>query len=325
VQYDTDAVEDAVLSVLDGSPVTETAARIGWSPERLGAAVELYCTAGRAALDVQPEPSEWLQVNIEFADYATAGRAFRAYLLPSLLAATAGGVAAGWWFVCKYPCWRLRVTPREGVDVADMAKGITEALDATLSWGVARRWWTVPYEPETYAFGGTDGMGMAHKLFHEDSVGILGYQEHTAAGPGGLLSDAKATSLLLLTLFLRAAGLEWSEQGDVWARVEAKRPMPEDVTADQVTALSRNLRKLLMVDASGLLEEGGQLVPISAWITGLESAGRGLAEASREGQLSTGVRGILARHVLFHWNRMGFTARQQGIWARAAREAILGD
>lgn len=43
------------------------------------------------------------------------------------------------------------------------------------------------------------------------------------------------------------------------------------------------------------------------------------------GDLNLGVRGILARHILFHWNRMGFTTRQQAIWVRAAGETILGN
>lgn len=37
-----------------------------------------------------------------------------------------------------------------------------------------------------------------------------------------------------------------------------------------------------------------------------------------------GLRGILARPILFHWNQMGFTTRQQAIYSRAAREMILG-
>ncbi|CAL9549068.1 hypothetical protein SUDANB1_04391 [Streptomyces sp. enrichment culture] len=45
---------------------------------------------------------------------------------------------------------------------------------------------------------------------------------------------------------------------------------------------------------------------------------------ARAGSLRHGLRCIPARHILFHWNRMGFTARQQAIYSRAARETILG-
>ncbi|WP_264296568.1 lantibiotic dehydratase C-terminal domain-containing protein [Streptomyces sp. C8S0] len=56
----------------------------------------------------------------------------------------------------------------------------------------------------------------------------------------------------------------------------------------------------------------------------MEHGGRALADAAHEGRLRLGLRGILARHILFHWNRMEFTTRQQAIWSRAAREAVLG-
>ena len=57
---------------------------------------------------------------------------------------------------------------------------------------------------------------------------------------------------------------------------------------------------------------------------GMEDGGEALAAAAQEGRLGLGLRGILARHILFHWNRMGFDTRQQAIWSRAAREAALG-
>lgn len=325
MEYDTHAVEEAVLSVLGGATPAEAAALRGLSPERLARAIELYRTAGRAALDTQPEPSGWLQVNIEFADYPTADHAFRAHLLPHLRAATAAGLLARWWFVRKFPYWRLRATPGSGADFEDMAKGVTAALDTALARGAARRWSTAPYESETYAFGGTEGMRIAHELFHTDSLGILDYREHASTGPAGLLGNAKSTSLLALTMFLRAAGQEWSEQGDVWARVAAKRPKPEQTAAARMANLTGDLRRLLMIDPTELLKETGALAPISPWIDGLESAGHALAQATSEGHLSAGTRGILARHVLFHWNRMGLPTTTQGVLAHAARDAVLGN
>ncbi|MEU9117453.1 histidine phosphatase family protein [Streptomyces sp. NPDC048483] len=46
------------------------------------------------------------------------------------------------------------------------------------------------YEPETIAFGGADGMTIAHALFPTDSVGVLDYLQHATSGTTGL--DAKA-------------------------------------------------------------------------------------------------------------------------------------
>ncbi|MFF7792814.1 thiopeptide-type bacteriocin biosynthesis protein [Streptomyces sp. NPDC007991] len=204
-----------------------------------------------------------------------------------------------------------------------MSRQTRELLDTAVSGGGVERWWPSPYEPETTAFGGLYGIDIAHALFHTDSLGVLDYLHHTGK-EGKALPDAKATSLLLISLFLRAAGQEWSEQGDVWARVEAARPLPDDIPVDQVTAMAPVLNRLLTTDATPALRARGPLAPVADWFTGMEHCGRTLGPAGREGQLGLGTRGILARHILFRWNRMGFTTRQQAIWARAAGETILG-
>ncbi|MFD7897192.1 thiopeptide-type bacteriocin biosynthesis protein [Streptomyces sp. NPDC059743] len=207
----------------------------------------------------------------------------------------------------------------------DVKTHIADALDSMVSWGVARRWWQSLYEPESFAFGGPAGTAIAHDLFHADSVGVLGYLRRMTPRTDPGLLDLKATSLLLISLFLRAAGQEWSEQGDVWARVEAKRALPDGVPAERVSAMTGTLRKLLTADTGPLLVADGPLAPLADWAAAVEHSGQALADAGREGRLTIGTRSILARHILFHWNRMGFSTSQQAIWARAARETILGE
>ncbi|MEU3342637.1 thiopeptide-type bacteriocin biosynthesis protein [Streptomyces sp. NPDC006668] len=314
--YEASPIEDAVLSVLSGVPIEDAACRSRTTPAQLADAVERYRAAGRAALDTRT--AAWHQTYIEFADYPTAVQAFRACLLPSLRGAPVGQ----WWFLRKSPCWRLRIHPSPDASVQDTTAHITEALDSAVSWGAVKDWWPSFYEPETLAFGGPTGMAIAHSVFHADSVGVLDYQQHVTAGNVALL-DAKATSLLVTTLFLRAAGLEWGEQGDVWGQVESRRPLPEDVPADKVSALADSMRQLLLRDAGPALTDG-PLAPLRSWVAEMEHAGRSLATATRDGHLGLGLRNVLARHLLFHWNRMGFNARQQAIWSRAAREAALG-
>ncbi|MBK3573887.1 thiopeptide-type bacteriocin biosynthesis protein [Streptomyces sp. MBT65] len=316
------AVEQAILAVLTGASIAEAAARVGSSADRLTEAAARYRAAGRAALDAQPELSRGHQVNIEFADYSTAERVFGAYLLPLLQQETETGTLVAWWFVRKHPCWRLRVTPGPPTTIDGGTKPISTALDNAVSQGVVTRWWPSLYEPETTAFGGPIGMDIAHDMFHTDSVGVLDYLHRDNTDDRGRL-DSKATSLLVISLLLRAAHQEWSEQGDVWARVEAARPLPDDVPVERVTAMTGAMHRLLTIDAVPALAPGGPLAPTAEWIAGFERGGRALGHCGREGQLTLGTRSILARHILFHWNRMGFTTRQQAIWAHAARETIL--
>ncbi|MFF6956183.1 thiopeptide-type bacteriocin biosynthesis protein [Streptomyces sp. NPDC008317] len=313
---DTNRTEDAVLAVLGGIPVAEAARAAHTTPGRLSEAIKHYRAAGRASLDAQP--SDWHQVNIRFADYPTAESAFHAYLLPALRS----GPVGAWWFVRKHPHWRLRYHPGLDATTEDATNHISAALDSSASWGVTTNWHPAPYEPETTAFGGPTGMKLAHELFHADSLGVLDYL-HAASDSSERLPDAKLASLLAMTLMMRAAHLEYGEQGDVWARVEERRPLPQDVTPDQISTMVAPVRRLLLTDARPLLGSGA-LAPVSPWIAGLERSGRNLADAAENGQLSLGVRGILARHIIFHWNRMGFTGRQQAVWSRSARETILG-
>lgn len=322
--HDSRTAERAVHAVLAGTPIEVVSARLHSSPEGLAEAVKLYCAAGRTALDARSSASDWQQVNIEFTDYPTAQRTFRSYLLPLLREACDAGAIGAWWFVRKFPSWRLRVLPGPRPMGECASEPIREALDSAVSYGVVRRWWPSPYEPETVAFGGTDGMRIAHALFHADSVGVLDYLYGPAAEASVPL-DAKATSLIITTLFLRAAGQEWSEQGDVWACVEARRPLPDDVPPERVTAMTGTVHKLLTADTAPALTGGNLLAPLAGWADAIERGGRTLGNAGREGRLGLGTRGILARHILFHWNRMGFTTRQQAIWSRAARETILGN
>lgn len=316
--HDHNPDEQAVLAVLAGNPISEVAAQARTSTARLAEAVELYRAAGRVALDARPQLLGWHQMNIEFTNYANAERAFRTHLLPGLRT----GPVAEWWFVRKHPCWRLRIHPGPDATTGAAIEHIAEALDHMVTREAAECWSTHLYEAEIIAFGGLDGMAVSHTLFHTDSLGVLDYFQHLSCGTRGL-PDAKVTSLLIITQLLRSAGLEWGEQGDVWGQVEEKRQMPNSVAPDQVRGTVETLRRLLMTDANPALHNG-RLSPLLAWATGIQCGGRALAEAAREGRLHLGLRGILARHILFHWNRMGFTGRQQAIWARAAREATLG-
>ncbi|MEU0925771.1 thiopeptide-type bacteriocin biosynthesis protein [Streptomyces malaysiensis] len=318
------ATEQAILAVLTGTPITEVAAEVRWPLGRLAEAVQLYRAAGRAALDARPGPTGWHQVNIEFADYPAAEYAFITHLLPPLRTATDSGTVAAWWFLRKHPCWRFRVTPGPKATAEDVAQYLADTLDPMVAMGLTKRWWPSLYEPEIAAFGGPEGMKIAHALFHTDSAGVLDYLHHVKTASCGLL-DAKATSFLVISMFLRAAKQEWGEQGDVWARVEANRPLPDEVPMEQVTAMTPKLQKLLAANPAPAFVPGGPLAPLAKWVTGVQQSGRAIADAGHAERLRLGTRTILARHILFHWNRMGFTTRQQAIWARAAREAILDD
>jgi len=85
-------------------------------------------------------------------------------------------------------------------------------------------------------------MDIAHTLFHHDSQHILTRVTQTDPALG-----QRETTVLLYSTMLRAAGLDWFEQGDVWAKVTALRPAIDAYRTlpGQAEGLSRAIRRLM--------------------------------------------------------------------------------
>ncbi|MFF4508987.1 thiopeptide-type bacteriocin biosynthesis protein [Streptomyces sp. NPDC001401] len=317
-----------VLEVLAGVPLHQAAARAGMTTDGLANAVAVYRAAGEYALEAQAEDAcGWYSVSVQFADWSAAEQTATTILGPQLEQAQNTGVLAGWWFLRKYPCWRLRCRPGPAATRTDAGNAVNNILDGLMAEGVVDRWWQTIYEPESLVFGGPHSMDIAHDLFHADSRGVLDYvRRHDAnALPGTTLGRRELSILLPSTLFF-GAGQEPHEQADVWHRVEQLRPLPSDTPADRLTRMTAALQVLMQLDTgptSPLFHEGGSLAFIGPWAAAFESAGRRLSLAAHTGSLPRGVRDILAHYVIFAWNRLGLDSRTQGILARAAREPAM--
>ncbi|MEW1549564.1 thiopeptide-type bacteriocin biosynthesis protein [Streptomyces tsukubensis] len=283
-------------------------------PPELEAAIDVFRQAGALALEQQATAPGWWQIYVEFPDWANAEATAATYLAPLL-----DQSATEWWFIRKHPCWRMRLLPQGRPDSTKTTVGT--ALDDLTTSGRIQRWWTGVYEPESAAFGGTAGMTTAHRLFHADTQAILARLH----GHRHLLGR-RELSVLLCTALMRGAGLEWYEQGDVWHQVAAGRPLPADVTPEQLEPMGVELRRLLKADLrpEGLMLGDGNPAAFAAeWIGAFSEAGEVLGNAAGEGRLERGLRQVLAYHVIFHWNRMGLPARAQSILAWGACAAML--
>lgn len=300
-------LEKAVRDLLGGTALPEAASRAGVAPDELQTAADLYHRAGTQAL-LAHRPGQWWQANLEFTDWNNAEDTVRR-LLPHL-----GGPECGWWFIRKYPCWRLRLQPRGHGHRARLETALNDLTDQ----GVLAGWNPVVYEPETAAFGGPAGMDAAHALFHADAALALRF-------PEGLPLRRHEVSLVLCSALLTGAGLEWYEQGDVWARVAAERPLPNG-EEERVEKLAADVEKRLRLDTtpdSPLFSPGGLLHPCARTAAAFRECGTTLDHAARTGDLQRGLRAVLAYHVIFHWNRHGLPGRPQALLAEAARSAIL--
>ncbi|MFC0862226.1 thiopeptide-type bacteriocin biosynthesis protein [Sphaerimonospora cavernae] len=262
----------------------------------------------------------WRQVNIAFPDWADAENAAVAHIAPLLVAAETEGLLTAWFFVRKAPCWRVRYLT---VGNASQTHAyLHHHLEALRHAGHIGDLTQVVYEPETHAFGGLEGMRVAHRLFHADSRNLLAYLADTRGSPG--VDHRRELSILLCTLLLRAARLDWYEQGDVWARVTDHRDLPDQVPEHRRRALHSDLRRLMSVDPANLMREGAPLAFAAEWAQAFTSTGQDLAALASGGLLHRGLRAILTHHVIFIWNRFGLPATLQAVLAATAKAVVFG-
>jgi protein-L-isoaspartate(D-aspartate) O-methyltransferase len=276
-------------------------------------------------------PRDWAQATIEFTDWPTAEQAAVEHLRPALQTAETAGVIGGWWFIRKAPCWRLRYQPTADHDADDLP----QLLDQLAAEDAIAGWTASIYEPETVAFGGAAAMDIAHDLFCLDSRAVLDHLTRSApadrtANGGGLPGlGRRELAILLPSVLMRAAGQDWYEQGDVWAKVAQHRPTPPTPPApfsDHIRWAAA-ARRLMSIDASPTspLVDGGPLTAVAEWLAGFDHAGRHLADLAARGQLERGLRAVLTHHVIFSWNRLGLSYAQQHTLSHLAKEVVMTD
>jgi thiopeptide-type bacteriocin biosynthesis protein len=271
----------------------------------------------RAAQPFPEKAATWRQVNITFADWPAAGRTAAEHLRPLLARAEEDRLIASWFFVRKFPAWRVRYLPTPDAP-SETASHITRALLSLVSNPNVIDVSEVVYEPETCAFGGREGIDNAHRLFHADSRHLLArLAHHNTAAP----DRSRELALLLTVVMLRSAGLDWYEQGDVWARVAVHRPNPWQPYADQQLD---SVRRYLTADTEAALSDGSPLAATPGWGQAFGTAGADLAMHSSAGLLHRGLRAVLVHHVIFTWNRHGLPYDTQALLASSARDVVFG-
>jgi thiopeptide-type bacteriocin biosynthesis protein len=316
---------DGVLAVLAGTPMSQVAGRLRVRRDDLAEAVELYKAAGRLMLE-DHAAGDWYQVRVQWRDWESAEWTAAVRFGPRLDRLRDTGALGAWWFIRKAPCWRLRLRPGLANVRAELTASVSSVLDELVAAGHVERWWENIYEPEEAAFGGPLGISAAHDLFEADSRAILEYLRRLGSGGcGNLTIGRRELSMLLCSTLMRAAGQEWHEQGDIWLRV-ARMRSPASSTSDYSRPVAGKLMHLMTVSTQPVEEpfgKGGRLSFTMPWFAAFADAGRQLGAAASHGTLQRGVRDVLAHHVIFHWNRLGLSTKEQSVLASAAFDVIL--
>jgi len=284
-------------------------------------AAEVYRAAGSAALAEQ-DHDIWLQYRLQPADWATAENRAADQLAPTLDQLCADGTLSCWWYLRKYPFWRLRALPGPAATRHQANRQLTHLLDFADNSGSLTRWTTGRYEPEVIAFGGETMLEPVHAFFHADSSAVVALvRSGTPAGMPG----RRELSLVLCSAMLRSARLDPLERADVWNRVALQRSLATEPNPNQLARIADRLQRLTRLDTTSapgsLFADGQQLDALAPWAAAYRNIGHHLAKADENGTLHRGLREILATLVLHAWNRLDLPDSVQGLLARAACQA----
>lgn len=258
---------------------------------------------------------QWRQLVIEFTAAHQAESVAVRDLGPVLLAAEEQDELRAWFFIRKGHHWRLRY--QLAATAPARSPTVHAGLEALITAGSIKRIVENEYEPEVNAFGGTDAITTAHRLWHADCRTLLAGSPATARLGGEHTTEL---SILLISAMLRAAGLDWYEQGDVWDRVGAHRNRPAPTTRSSEKAVHR----LMTVNADTLARVGGPLAQHHEILRQYQEAGSELGDLYWAGRLTRGLRAVLAHHVVFAWNHRGLPSERQALLATTARDVVFG-
>ncbi|MDQ1295650.1 MAG: hypothetical protein QG608_3535 [Actinomycetota bacterium] len=155
-------------------------------------------------------------------------------------------------------------------------------------------------------------MDLAHELFQADSRYLLDWLTNDR------ITYRRELPVVLAARLLRAAGLDFYEQGDCWARFGEHRTPA--LQREPVPALTDDIRQLLTATHDS---PDSPLHAEPRWTTAVERAGHDLADLAAAGRLSRGLRAVLAHHLLFLFNRHGISGDDQFLLATAAHRAVF--
>ncbi|ABW10786.1 conserved hypothetical protein [Parafrankia sp. EAN1pec] len=265
-----------------------------------------------STLDIE---SAWCGMTVWCQDWRAAEHLGVTQLAPLLTAAEQTDGISLWWFTRKSASWRIRWCPGPGeAGLTPMALG-EQILRGRLAGTAINRWAPAVYEPETHVFGGSAGMDVAHLLFHADSRSILAHL-------GKAHPDHRhEVGLVLATALLKAAGQDFYEQGDIWTRVADHRRTSQVRQRQPAAAPTAQaaVHRLLTARTVRPLEA------LPEWPAAFRHAGHSLASLANQGQLTRGIRAVLAHHILFAWNRLGIPAANQAQLAHTAAHIVFHD
>lgn len=279
--------------------------------------------AALAVLDTSVAPVGWVQVDLALGGTAASCAGVLAGPVADHLTEwTATGQATNAWFLHKPPGVRLRL---EG-DRRELRSLLAPVLDGLVATGALSGWRFGAYLPEAHLFGGSVGMGLAHRFFTADSLAVLAYErarlERTAS-----LVPAELSFLLLDGCLARLVPDPW-ERWDVWCRLRwTGRVLDQARTAGSVSSELAGdavawVRAVRSFPGPWAGASRAEQVILDDYQRRIEALAESVAEVVRDGDLPVNLRQVLPFWIVFHWNRLSFTLEAQRALTRVVVAAL---
>lgn len=265
--------------------------------------LEEYLRLYGTATEHQMDRPRWLQMNIALSHdrdnvQMHARTLFRTFLenLPRLKRL---GHLTSFHFVRKYPDIRLRLHASKPSDrLPELIDNILKPLVRSRCIESAN---ASVYEPEHHMFGGVEAMAVVHCYFHADTMNWIFLDQIPTRSRK--IRGQDLSCAVLNDLFFRTLGCP-SEVWDAWRNLQ------------HLTRGSRGASMEFAVEAFGIVHLKRQASPEERSVLGrYQTANKRMAGAlqslSDGGELSTGLRALLAVVAMFHCNRFGIEGRGQ--------------
>lgn len=276
-----------------------------WLVERLA-----RCGADLLA-DAAGEGRRWTEVGVGTGDVGNAMSAWLRSDGPERIGSMVrDGSLEHFFFVYKPPGLRFRFRTRSAsissaVSLAALRAGFDRC---SLQVGV--------YEPETPLLGTGAGLCATHSFFTVDSLAVIDYQRNWLCERASNADPPWLRSLIVSQAAISAATADRNEAWAVWHRLATRDRPPCDGVAHPLEPQWEEAARY------SLDPERHRAMAADSALSALVECGRVAADSRLQSCFPYGLRTTLAHWIVFHWNRMGFSADVQRTLA-AAMERVL--
>ncbi|OLE02477.1 MAG: hypothetical protein AUI36_43360 [Cyanobacteria bacterium 13_1_40CM_2_61_4] len=239
------------------------------------------------------DPPAWYQANIALrrdggSMLASARSVFRA-IGPNLNKWRKERELVCFFFMRKPPGLRLRFLAGSSIK-----NDVSALLDNLVHQSVIERWVTTVYEPETDRFGGTAAMQAIHEWFDADTRQWMILDRLRSEGRASIGRDDLCAAIALD--FVKATVPDRAETWAIWRLYASSNGLePSGMTETPFGDFT-------VIKSAASPEE-------QEVVQAYEEANRALSAQLiclwERGELSAGIRGVLAAIILFHFNRHG--------------------